>query len=160
MPTREDVAAVTQSLLSSVWDEARQQWIASEQSCSPHLTEALVLYAMEQKIPFSCVSSCIHEARKYARDRGSVLVSKADLQLALRNGQIPSDAALSRAFSPVAAERRTRAAIAPPAGAGKPNKAYVSISGREELPPFNRGVSHRQNSGAEKSTVTAQPSLK
>jgi len=138
MPTREDVAAVTRNLLSSVWDEARQQWIASDQACAPDLMEALVLYAMEQKIPFSCVSSSIDEARKYARDRGRVLVSKADLQLALRNGQIPSDAALSRAFSPPPAERRTHAAITSPGGAGKPNKAYVSIPAREQLPPFNR----------------------
>jgi len=137
VPTHEDVANVTRSLLSSVWDEKRQQWIASDQACAPELMEALVFYAMEQKIPFACVSSCVHEARKHARDRGHVFVAKADLKLALGSGQIPSDAALCRAFSPVPAERRTRAAVAAPGGGGRPNKAYVSIPAVKDSQPFD-----------------------
>jgi hypothetical protein len=140
-PTREDVEAVTRSLITAVFDERRQRWIGGDQACPADLIEALIQYAREQKTPFSCVAACIDEARKYARDKGRVLVSRADLRLALGSGQIPSDAALSRAFSPAPAECRARAASVAPGDGRKPNKAYVALHPSTELPPFTRNES-------------------
>jgi hypothetical protein len=52
---------------------------------------------------------------------------------ALIEGQIPSDAALVRAFKPVSAESRANRSIAT---AAKPSKAYVSVRPTEQ--PFSR----------------------
>jgi hypothetical protein len=145
-PTREDAASIAQSLLSAAWDENKQRWLPSDNDSSPDAIDALVSYAMSQDIPLSCISDCMHEARSYARAGGRVVVSKNDLRKSFRDGQILSDAALSRAFAPAPMERRRRSPHAPET-AGKPNKAYVSnpptrthqdVSGR--LPQLRGGM--------------------
>jgi hypothetical protein len=126
LPTMDDVVAVTRSLLSAVWDEAKNRWLSTQNVCSAVAVEALARWATEGQTPYSCVAACIDEARDIARTAGRIVVTRDDLTKALSQGQIPSDMALKAAFAPTPAERRPRSLQAPPTAARRPNKAFVS----------------------------------
>jgi len=130
-PTREDADAVTRALLSCAWNEEVDAWTPATRACSDTTVEAVAGYAMEQRIPLACVASCVDDARLHARKGGRTVVSARDVWSALEGGQMPSDAALARAFKPAVAEGRARRSVAP-APAAKPSKTYVSIR-RDEI---------------------------
>jgi len=135
-PPLADVQAVTRRLLSCAWDDSRQQWSPTTRACSEVAVEALSGYAHTQSIPLAVAASCIDEARLNARKADRAIVIQGDIRAALEEGQIPSDAALVRAFKPTSSERRTNRSVTAIGSLAKPSKAYISL--RPEENTFSR----------------------
>jgi hypothetical protein len=125
-PSLEDVEAVTRMHLSCAWNKDEGVWVPTSEACDEKSVSILARYSLERDTPFDCAFGCIEEARLYALKDGRCRASRADLATALKDGQMPSDENLIRAFDPAPAERRGGRNSGGRSNSGKPSKPYVS----------------------------------
>jgi ABC-type dipeptide/oligopeptide/nickel transport system ATPase component len=108
-PTKQDLEAIAAKLLAMRWNTAKERWEIYDSVPQRDFIKMIVGYALTCKMPIAAVSDTIMEARYQARKNKRGYIASADLQSALLNYRIPSDAALQQAFQPV--EKRRMLAI-------------------------------------------------
>ena len=98
-PTEADLRSVTRQLLPMMWDDSSEGWISQLRSKpDSDAVKLIVGYALSARQPMSAVRDAVDEARDIARLANRVFVDYDDVKTALLDRQIPSDAAMKKAF--------------------------------------------------------------
>ena len=115
-PSEEDLRAVARFMLPMMFDDPSDAWINQPQSkADSRAVKLIVGYALSARQPMAAVRDAIDEARDTARAAGKRFIDFEDVQGAILEKQIPSDAAMKKAFEfePKAKRRGARIASDP-----------------------------------------------
>jgi hypothetical protein len=104
-PTKADLEAVAARLLATRWNTRQERWNLPGTAAPADFVNLVVGYALTCKMGLPAVADTIQEARYQARLDRREQIAARDIQKALLEYRIPSDAALVSAFESIGRRR-------------------------------------------------------